>query len=81
MTSQPIEVECYAGGRSDERPSSVTIGGLKHTVARLLSESIEERVDVISARRRRHRYRVFTEDGLVLELIRMEDGSWFLDSL
>jgi len=78
MTSEPVEVVSYSGGRVDERPRSVTIGVRKHTVARLLSESIEESEGIDGSRERRHRYRVLTEDGLTLDLIRSGDGSWLL---
>lgn len=78
MTSEPIEVQCYSGSRRDERPRSVTIGGRKYLVARLLSESIEEPEAGIGRRERTYRYRVLTEDGLVLELFRTDDGRWFL---
>jgi len=78
MTSEQIEVESYSGSRADERPRSLVIGGRRHIVARLLSESIEEPSKVTKERERRHRYHVLTEDGLVLELIRNDDGRWFL---
>lgn len=76
--SKRIEVEFYSGSRGDERPRSVTIGGRRHSVLRLLSESIEEPDTVTGPRERTHRYRVLTEDGLVLELFRTGDGGWFL---
>ena len=71
-----IEVECYAGGRADERPRRVIIGGREHRVARLLSASIEESA---GSRDRLHRFRVLTEDGKVLVLLRDEDGEWYLE--
>ena len=76
MTSEPVEVECYSGGRSDERPRSVTIEGRRHLVARLLSESLEEPDTQAGHRERKRCYRVQTEEGLVLELVRNQDGSW-----
>ena len=75
MKTEPIEVCCYSGGRADERPGSVIIRGRRHLVARLLSESIEESVD---KRDRSHRYRILSDDGLVLELVQLADGRWFL---
>lgn len=81
MTSEPVEVEFYSGGRADERPRSVTIGGRKHFVARLLSESLEESETGSGPRERKHRYRLLTEEGLVLELIRDPHGSWFVSSV
>jgi hypothetical protein len=71
-----IEVECYAGGRADERPRRVVIRGREHRVARLLSASIEESA---GSRERLHRFRVMTEDGKVLVLLRDEDGEWYLE--
>jgi hypothetical protein len=75
MKSEPVEVECYSGGRADERPRSVIVGGRRHTVARLLSETIEESPE---NRNRTHRYRILTDDGLVVELVRTADRRWFL---
>ena len=75
MKSEAVEVECYCGGRADERPRSVIIGGRRHAVARLLSESIEESAD---KRDRTHRYRILTDDGLMVELVRTADRRWFL---
>lgn len=80
MNSDQIEVECYSGGRADERPRSVTIRGRKYLVARLLSESIEESETQAGLRERKHRYRVLTEEGRVLEIVRNQDGSWMVSS-
>jgi hypothetical protein len=77
MTSTPILVECYAGGRSDERPRKITIDGREHTIASLLAESVEESA---VSRARTRRYRVLTLDGLVLEITRSGNGDWFLDA-
>ncbi|HZM87398.1 MAG TPA: hypothetical protein VFF31_12815 [Blastocatellia bacterium] len=77
MTTTPIQVECYAGGRSDERPRRLTVGARTHVVARLLSESVEE--STITGGRTR-RYRVLTLDGLVLEITHTCDDGWFLVS-
>jgi hypothetical protein len=51
------------------------IGGRRHAVARLLSESIEESVE---KRDRIHRYSILTDDGLVVELVRTADRRWFI---
>ena len=75
IKTEPVEVGCYSGGRADERPRSVIRRGRRHLVARLLSESIEESVD---KRDRSHRYRILTDDGLVLELVHLADGRWLL---
>jgi hypothetical protein len=76
MTLRLIGVECYAGGRADERPRRLTIDGRQHTVARLLKESVEESRD---DRQQTRRYKVLTDEGLVLEIVRC-DGDWYLDS-
>ena len=77
MTLRPIRVECYAGARADERPRRISFDGREHVVDRLLSESIDESV---SSRGQTRRYRVLTDEGLVLELVRSSDGSWHLVS-
>jgi hypothetical protein len=77
MTPTPIRVECYAGGRSDERPRRVTIENRVYVVARLLAESVE--VSLITEAQTR-RYKVLTEEGLVLEVVRSSDGAWHLVS-
>jgi len=76
MITQRIMVECYAGGRADERPHRVTIEGREHIVARLLAESVEE---LPETRVRTRRYRVLTLEGLVLKIVCTNDGQWFLD--
>jgi hypothetical protein len=75
MNSEPIEVECYSGGRSDERPRRLKIQGEMLVVAQLLSESIEENAE---SKRRCHRYRVVTTDGLTLDLLRDDNDCWYL---
>lgn len=72
-----ILVECYSGGRADERPRRVYIDGLAHTVARLLGTAIEESFD---SSERIFRYTVLTEQGLMLEIKRAADGNWYLVS-
>jgi len=46
-------------------------------VARLLAESIEES---LASNQQTRRYKVLTEDGLVLEVVRSSDGAWRLVS-
>ena len=75
MKRHPIEVECYSGGRDDERPRRVIIAGHTHVVVRLLATSVEE---TNVSRERIYRYRVLTEEGLLLEIVRAEDGRWYL---
>jgi hypothetical protein len=77
MKSRRVEVECYAGGRADERPRRVRADNREHTVARLLSSSVEESLD---SKARLYRYKVLTGEGLVLELVRQSDGEWYLQS-
>ncbi len=77
MTPAPIRVECYAGGRSDERPRRVTIENRVYVVARLLAESVE--VSLITEAQTR-RYKVLTDEGLVLEVLRSSDRAWRLVS-
>jgi len=77
MTPTPIRVECYAGGRSDERPRRVIIENRVYVVARLLAESVE--VSLITEAQTR-RYKILTDEGLVLEVLRSSDGAWRLVS-
>ena len=76
MKRLAIEVECYAGSRADERPRRVVIEGRQHTVARLLSSTVEQSLATTAPLRR---FRVVTEDGLPLDIIRTADGEWFLE--
>jgi hypothetical protein len=78
VTIRRIQVECYAGSRADESPRRVSIEGRSHTIRQLLSESIEES---FGERERTHRYRVLTDQGFVLEIIRTAGGEWFLQSI
>jgi hypothetical protein len=71
-----IKVECYAGGRADERPRRVILGDRVHTIARLIESSIEESA---RSRDRIHRFRVMTEDGIVLDILRDERGEWYIN--
>jgi hypothetical protein len=76
MKRRRVQVECYAGGRADERPRRVREGDREHVVARLLGSSVEESSP---SRARIHRYRVLTDEGLELGLIREKDGDWYLE--
>jgi hypothetical protein len=76
MPLREVTVECYAGGRADETPRRISIDGREHLVARLLAESVEEPLERNQQSRRR--YRVLTDAGLVLELLRTNDGAWYL---
>ncbi|MFP5262104.1 MAG: hypothetical protein ACLGJB_09395 [Blastocatellia bacterium] len=76
MKPRRVQVECYAGGRADERPRRVRDGGREHVVVRLLSSSVEES---LGSKARSRRYRVLTEAGSVLVLVRRGDGDWYLE--
>lgn len=77
MTLRRVTVECYAGSRADERPRKIQIRGREHVVATLLCESVEE--SLATKERTRH-YKILTDDGLILSVVRKDDGAWFLDS-
>jgi hypothetical protein len=76
MKRLAIEVECYAGSRADERPRRVFVEGHEHRVVRLISSSIEQPLATATLL---HRFRVITEEGLHLDLIRTADGNWFIE--
>lgn len=77
MDKPTIKVECYSGGRADERPRRITIDGHEHIVARLLAESIEESP---SSNLQTRRYKLVTEEGELLEVAVSSDGIWHLIS-
>ena len=77
MTLRAVRVECYDGGRADETPRRIGIDGREHVVARLLAESVEEST---ASNQQSRRYKVLTEEGLVLEVVRSSDGAWRLVS-
>jgi hypothetical protein len=73
---KPVQVECYAGGRADERPRRVVIDGREHRVARILNASIEES---FATKDRRRRYTVLTEEGMRLKIFQAGD-EWYLET-
>jgi len=75
MDLRAITVECYAGSRADERPRRVIIDGREHLVARLLEETLDESSD---SKTQRRRFKVLTDEGIVLDVIRSGDGSWYM---
>ena len=77
MSLRSVRVECYAGRRADESPRRIYFEGRAHLVARVLAESIEE---PLASRQQVRRYKMLTEEGLVLEVVRESDGSWYLVS-
>jgi len=78
MPLRPIRVECYAGSRSDETPRRITVDGREYVVARLLAESIEKSS---GSNEQTRRYKVRTDEGMVIEVVRTSDGAWRLVSM
>lgn len=77
MMPCPIRVECYAGTRAEESPRRIRFNWREHVVALVLAESVEE---PLSSRQQTRRYKLLTDEGLVLEVVRTSDGSWYLVS-
>lgn len=77
MTRRTVRVKCYAGGRGDETPRRISFDGREYVVARLLAESVEES---LASNQQTRRYKVLTDEGLVLEVVRTSDGAWSLVS-
>jgi hypothetical protein len=73
-----VRVECYAGGRSDETPRRIGLDGHEHIVAHLLAEFVEE---CLASHQQTRRFRVLTDEALVLEVVRASDGEWYLESV
>jgi hypothetical protein len=71
-----VEVGCYAGGRGDETPRVVLLGGREVTL-RVERRWIEERVGSGGGERRRM-FQVQLEDGRRCRLAQEPDGSWTL---
>lgn len=66
----PLEVVAHAGGRPDEEPRTVVLGGKRLEVREILSRSQQP-----SGRS----FRVATSDGAVHELFCRDcDGTWWL---
>ena len=72
-----VEVDCYAGGRGDETPRVVLLGGREVTL-RVERCWIEEPVGSSGSRRRRRIFQVQLEDGRRCRLAQKPDGSWTL---
>ena len=77
MPPHSVRVECYEGGRADETPRHIIYGEREYVVVRLLAESLEQPLD--SKQEMRRRYKVLTDEGLVLEVFRSSDGTWSLE--
>lgn len=73
----PIQVECYSGSRADERPRRVTINEREILITNIIGSSVEES---INSKERIHRFKVMTEDGSILKLIKSAGESWYLES-
>ena len=71
-----VEVGCYAGGRGDETPRVVLLGGREVTL-RVERRWIEEPVGSSGSERRRM-FQVQFEDGRRCRLAQEPDGSWTL---
>jgi hypothetical protein len=71
-----VEVRCYAGGRGEETPRAVLLGGREVTV-RMEQSWIEEPVGWGGTARRRV-FQVRLEDGRRCRLAQEPDGSWTL---
>ena len=70
------EVRCYAGGRGEETPRAVLLGGREVTV-RVERGWVEEPAGSGGSARRRM-FQVRLEDGRRCRLAQEPDGSWTL---
>jgi hypothetical protein len=77
VRSVDVEVEFYSGRRADETPRRIILNDAVHVVARLLSESVEQSA---STKQETRRYKVLTDQGEVLEIVRSPEGTWRLVS-
>ena len=75
MRSVEIDVECYSGGRADETPRRISFNDQVHVVTRLLSEAVEQS---LATKEEIRRYKVLTDQGVVLEIVRTPAGVWRL---
>lgn len=72
-----VEVRCYSGGRVDETPRVVLLGGREVTV-RVERRWLEEPVGSGGSAHRRRMFQVQLEDGRRCRLAQEPDGSWTL---
>ena len=72
-----VEVRCYAGGRGEETPRAVVLGGREATV-QVERGWVEEPVGSSGAARRRV-FQVRLEDGRRCRLAQEPDGSWTME--
>jgi hypothetical protein len=72
-----IQVECYAGGRGEERPRAVMRGGRRREPVRVMERWIEEALDPAGGRRRW--FRVEYPDGSTATIYHeLALDMWFL---
>lgn len=72
-----VEVRCYAGGRGEETPRAVVLGGVEVPV-RVERSWVEEPVGSGGAERRRV-FLVRLDDGRRCRLAQGPDGSWTME--
>lgn len=72
----PVQVKCYAGSRADELPRRVTIDKVEMFITQVIDSSVEESS---CSRERIYRFKVITEDGSVLKLLKSVEGDWYLE--
>jgi MFS family permease len=77
--SRWVEVRFYSGGKADEVPRSIVIGGEEEPVevVRSWNEEIEQGGVVV----RQRRFRLRAEDGSLLEITSGDDDRWLLTTL
>jgi hypothetical protein len=75
--SEPVDVRCYAGGRGEEIPRAVLLGG-REVAVQVEHGWIEEVVGTVGAASRRRVFQVCLEDGRRCHLVQQADGSWML---
>ena len=72
-----VEVRCYAGGRGDETPRAVLLGG-REVAVQVERAWVEEPVASGGSARRRV-FQVRLEDGGRCRLAQHPDGSWTVE--
>jgi len=76
---QSVQVRFYAGGRADEVPRSVVIGGEEEPVE--VVRSWNEEVNGAGVVLRRRRFRLRASDGTQMEITSGEGGRWLLTAV
>jgi hypothetical protein len=72
-----VEVRCYAGGRGEETPRAVILGG-REVMVQVERAWVEEPVAAGGSARRRV-FQVRLEDGGRCRLAQNSDGSWTVE--